>query len=66
MDTVFEIKVFLDRDWAGSISPYRVEYKGRMIGPLTAGEVERQIASCIELEMTNVEWARKRRNGTRD
>lgn len=65
MDTVFEIKVMLDRDWAGSMTPYRVEYKGRMVGPLDAGGVERQVASAIELEMHNVEWARSRRNGVR-
>lgn len=63
MDTVFEIKVVLDRDWAGSTTPYRVEYKGRSIGPMDAEGVERQVASAVKVQMQNQEWARSRRNG---
>ena len=63
--TVFDIQVVEDSEWAGSISPYFVIHKGRRIGPLDAGQVERQIASSIELAMHNYEWVRSRRNGAR-
>lgn len=43
------IKVFVDPDWAGSISPYRVQVNQTVFRPMTLDEAKTQVNSAIDM-----------------
>lgn len=48
METILDLKVVIDPDWVGSVSPYRVIQNGVTYRPMTMAEVESQMAYATQ------------------
>jgi hypothetical protein len=61
-EIVLDIKVVIDEDWSGSISPYRIIRDGRAHSPMTFSEVKRELELIAgDMEYTIAQKIRSRR-----